>query len=170
MPIIAKKTGGGDFIPCPPGTWSAVCCDVVDLGLLEVTFGGKKKKQHKIYISWQIEEARADNKPHMISKRYTLSLHEKAALRKDLEAWRGRPFTDDELEGFDVEAVVGVACYIAAVKSGEYTNVASIMKLPRGVPSLVVRDYIRKKDRKDEAIGESHEQPFGDISDEDVPF
>ena len=88
--------------------------DVVDLGILvKVNWGGKGKKQHKIRIVWQVEEVRADNKPHQASKRYTLSLHEKAALRKDLESWRGRPFTAQELEGFDVEQVIGIAAILS---------------------------------------------------------
>ena len=152
MPIIAKATGGGgDFLPCPAGTHAAVCVDVVDLGILEVNFGGKGKKQHKIRIVWQVEEVRADNKPHQASKRYTLSLHEKAALRKDLESWRGRPFTAQELEGFDVEQVIGIAALLNVIqetKDGKtYANIASIMRLPKSMAAPTQRDYTRVCER-----------------------
>lgn len=172
MPIIAKKTGGGNFIPCPPGQFSAVCCDVVDLGVLEVSFGGKKKKQHKIYISWQVEEVMPDNRPFLISKRYTLSLHEKAALRKDLEAWRGRGFSEEELDGFDVESVIGAPCLINAVKNGEYTNVASIGRLHKSMTPLQVRDYVRVKDRPktDEVQQQENQQWAEQYTDDDISF
>lgn len=172
MPIIAKA-GGGSFIPAPVGTWAAVCCDVVDLGVLEVNFGGETKKQHKIRIVWQLDEVREDNKPHQASKRYTLSLHEKASLRKDLESWRGRAFTEDELHGFDVEAVIGVGAYVNIIeekKNGQtYSNVASIMRLPKGVHGPTVRDYVRVCDREN-AADSTDAQPYGEITDDDIPF
>src|ERR1039458_9745361 len=107
MPIIAKSSGTS-YPPAPQGTHAAVCVDVIDLGMLKVAFGGKEKTQHKIRVVWQIEELRDDGKPHQVSRRYTNSLHEKAALRKDLESWRGNPFTPSELEGFDLEVLLSV--------------------------------------------------------------
>ena len=177
MPIIAKVPSGSDYIPAPEGTFSAVCCDVVDLGMLEVTFGGKTKNQHKIWIVWQIDEVMADNRPYTVRKRYTLSLHEKAALRKDLESWRGRAFTAAELEGFDVESVISVACLLnvihaAGSKGGTFANVSSIMRLPKGMNAISVRDYVRVKDRtpaQAEAVTEGP-QWDGGITDDDVPF
>lgn len=173
MAIIAKKTGG-NFIPCPSGTFSAVCCDVVDLGVLKVSFGGKDKQQHKIYISWQIEEEKPDGKPFLTSKRYTLSLHEKAALRKDLEAWRGKPFTETECEGFDVEKLIGAPCFLNVLqeKKGDdtYANVKAIMKLPKGTPPLGVRDYVRVVDRKPEETPDEGPPLDMHITDDDVPF
>lgn len=183
MAIIAKASGG-NFIPAPAGAHSAVCCDVVDMGMLEVSFGGKTKTQHKIRIVWQIEEVMADNRPFIAQKRYTLSLHEKAALRKDLESWRGRAFSDTELEGFDVEVLLGKPCLLNVIqenKAGKtYSNVTSIMKLPKSMQPLTVRDYVRVVDRQPEPAQqpEGHEarwEPswegnFPDITDEDVPF
>lgn len=182
MPIIAKVTGGGgDFVPAPAGQHAAVCCDVVDLGMLEVEYGGKKKSQHKIRIVWQIDEVRADNKPYTVNKRYTNSLHEKATLRKDLESWRGVPFTDVELQGFDLEVLLSVPALLNVVqaqKGGEtYANVTAMMRLPKTMEAPKIRDYVRMKDRqpsKSEPVGTDlgHEGPTwdGEITDEDVPF
>ena len=36
MPIVAKASA--DFTPAPAGTHAATCVDVVDLGILEVTY------------------------------------------------------------------------------------------------------------------------------------
>ena len=179
MPIIAKA-GTSGFIPPPAGQWAAVCVDVVDLGVLEVTFGGKTKKQHKIRIVWQIDADRPDGSPHLASKRYTLSLHDKAALRKDLESWRANPFANDELEAFDVETVLHAPALLNIMeqKKGDdtYANVTAIMKLPKGMEAPTRRDYVRVVDRKTEAVGESQQQqpddPFSSepFPYEDVPF
>jgi hypothetical protein len=142
---------------------------------METTFGNKTKKQHKINIVWQLSEVRDDNKPYEVRKRYTLSLHEKAGLRKDLESWRGRPFTQAELEGFDVETVLSAPCMINVihnVKDGStYANVTAVMKLPRGLIAPTPRDYMRVCDRPaTEAEGappQDFEPPY---TDEDVPF
>lgn len=175
MPIIAKATSSA-FIPAPAGAHSAVCVDVVDLGVLEVNFGGKSKKQHKIRLVWQIEEVMADNKPYIVQKRYTLSLHEKASLRKDLESWRGRAFTTAELEGFDVETVIGVPCLLNVIETQKdgatYANVSSIMRLPKGMNAIKPRDYVRVIDREPQQAQQPEDQQaeaWG-ITDDDVPF
>jgi len=170
MPIIAKV--GPTFIPAPEGAHPAVCVDVVDLGTLEVNYGGKSKKQHKIRIVWQIDENQEDGKPFIVQQRFTLSLHEKAGLRKALESWRGKQFTDDELEGFDVETVIGKPCLLNVMhnkKDGAvYANVTSIMRLPKGLAILTPRDYVRVIDRTPDQA--SPDQDFGEITDDDVPF
>jgi len=177
MPIIAKASGA-NFIPAPPGAHAAVCVDVVDLGMLEVSFGGKTKQQHKVRIVWQIEEVRADNKPFSVSKRYTLSLHEKAALRKDLESWRGKAFTAEELEGFDLEMLLSKAALLNVIQqtrdNSTYANVASIMRLPKGMSAPTPSDYVRVCDRTP-SEAEAVPPEYGDgvvdsISDDMVPF
>lgn len=170
MPIYASAGSGTKFQPAPAGTHAAVCCDVRDLGVLETTWQGETKKQHKVLLSWQIDELRDDGKPYLISRRYTCSLHEKAGLRKDLEAWRGRAFTEAELHQFDLETILGKGCLLNVVhkQSGgdTYANVAGVMALPRGMTAPTVRDYVRFVDRKD---AEAHdEQP--PITADDVPF
>lgn len=178
MPIIATGGSGTTFKPAPAGVHTAVCCDVVDMGLLEVTYAGQTKKQHKVRLVWQIEELMDDGKPFIVQKRYTLSLHEKSNLRLDLQSWRGRAFTDDELRGFDLEKLIGINCMLNVVhtqKAGEtYANVTAVMPLKKGMPQIVVsKDYVRFKDRdaqqhqQAQASGSEPDDPFGD---EMVPF
>lgn len=174
MPIFAKA--GATFRPAPAGVHAAVCVDIVDLGELEVTYGGKTKRQHKIKIVWQIEELRDDGKQFLLQKRYTLSLHEKAGLRKDLESWRGRQFTEEELRGFDVEVLLGKECMLSVFhnfKDGStYANVNAIMKLPKGMPAPTPTDYVRECDRQPDTSGNAQPPDDGSysISDDDVPF
>jgi len=65
-----------------------------------------------------------------ISKFYTLSLHEKSNLGKDLTSWRGRPFTETEKQGFDVRNLIGVPCQLNVMhKDNGKEDISSIMPL-----------------------------------------
>lgn len=174
MPIIATKGDSKTYTPAPAGVHLAVCVDVVDKGWLEVTYAGKTKKQHKIVVAWQIDELRDDAKRHVVYKRYTLSLNEKANLRKDLESWRGRPFTLEEEIGFDVEAVIGASCLLNVQHnpSGDrvYANVMAVMPLHKGMAKMSALDYVREQDRTPEQVAEANGNASGDITVDDIPF
>lgn len=57
--------------------------------------------------------------PVVLWKKYTNSLSEKAYLRKDLESWRGKQFTEQELKWFDLSNIVWTPC-ILSVWINEY--------------------------------------------------
>jgi hypothetical protein len=136
MPIIAKDNGsGGVFEPIPTGTQHAVCAFVEDIGTHEGSYNGKPLVRHQIVICWELAEkmTQGDNtgKPFMVSKFYTLSLNEKSNLYKDLISWRGKAFTDEERDGFDVERLIGANCLLNIVTTKktngkEYSEVASL--------------------------------------------
>lgn len=177
MSIIAKKKKT-EFTPAPEGLHSAVCCDVVDLGIVESQWGSA----HKVQIRWQLEEKDAKtDKPFMVVSKYTLSLHEKSRLRPMLEAWRGRKFTNDELDGFDLEALIGVNCQVQVIHDikddgGVWANVQAVVPPPKnGIKLRVSDDYVRVQDRPDEQFSGSKEQSgYGDyapgVDDESIPF
>lgn len=172
MPIIATAGDSKTYTPAPEGTHQAVCVDVIDKGILEVTYAGKTKKQHKVSLAWQLAELRDDAKRFLVYKRYTLSLNEKATLRKDLESWRGKKFTRDEEMGFDVESVIGANCLVNVqhntVQDKTYANVTAVMALPKGMTKLNIADhYVREQDRA-EASADDH-APLTD-DDSDIPF
>lgn len=143
MSLIAKEKTGSDIPPVPEGVYTAVCYSIIDIG---VQYSERfDKAARKVVISWEIPEHRIDlerngmkaNLPRAISSRYTLSLGEKAILRRDLNAWRGRAFTEAELKGFDLKKLLGAACQlqvIHAVKDSKtFANVGTLMALPKGV-------------------------------------
>ena len=149
MAIYAKRPES-TFTLCPEGLHHAVCVDVVDLGVVTGAFGDK----HKVRIVWQIEEENDKLRRFTARKQYNLTLHEKATLRKDLESWRGRKFTDAELDGFDLEKLLGVNCQIQVVhdiadEGTIYANVQAVVPAPKNVPKLLPLDYTRDKDRPD---------------------
>jgi hypothetical protein len=138
--ILTDSTGGAAFAPCPAGSYLARCIRVIDIGTVTSDYQGETKSARKVLLAFEIldeENRRDDGGPYIISKRYTASLHEKAALRKDLASWRGRDFTPEELKGFDLSAVLGKDAFISVVhttKDGKtFANLASIMKAPRGM-------------------------------------
>jgi len=138
--MIVSSTGG-DFKPIPEGTYIATCVRVIDLGTQITTFQGADKLQRKVLIAWEVPdemvEFDGERRPALIMQRYTASLSDKATLRKHLEAWRGRRFTEDELKGFDLKNVLGKACQLQVLHSenGAYANVAAIMAVPKGMPA-----------------------------------
>jgi hypothetical protein len=74
-----------------------------------------------------------------VSKTYTLSMHEKSTLRKDLESWRGRGFTEAEAAKFDITKLLGVPCILSVIHkpgvtdpSKSYVVVSNISKLMKG--------------------------------------
>jgi len=143
MAIYASDTGGKDFKKVPPGCHFAICNMVVDLGVQRSEFQGQVKSQHKVYLRWEVPDERItyekDGKetegPCSIGSTYTLSLHEKAKLRQVLENWRGKPFTADELKGFDISSVAGKCCQLMVTHTeGEgktYANITGIIGLSK---------------------------------------
>ena len=143
MALIAKETGSGDFTPIPEGMHHAICYGIYDLGThFSEKFG---KSAHKVLILWEIPNIRIDvevggevkNLPKSISKQYTLSLNEKAILRKDLESWRGKRFSKDELGGFDLARLIGANCQLQILhheKDGRvYSNIQTIVPVMQGM-------------------------------------
>lgn len=152
MPIYAKAGEKKFYAPAPEGTQQGVCVDVIDLGMKPNAFKNGEL-QHKIRIIWQIDELREDGLRFTVGKQYTLSLHEKATLRRDLEAWRGKKFTEDDLkgDGFDVEKLVGANALLAITHERSSTdptkvfaNVTTISPLLKNMPKLAMLGYERK--------------------------
>jgi hypothetical protein len=152
MVLTANNKGGSSIPPIEAGTHHAVCFGAVDLGTQETMFKtptGETKSTHQILLMWEIPSITYEFtdkagvktiQTKTITKLYTLSLGEKANLRADLVSWRGIPFTEEELEKFDVFKVLGASCLlqIIHVKKGEktYGNISSIAKPMKGMPEL----------------------------------
>jgi len=143
MSLTAKDSGGGSFTPVAPGMHLARCYRIVDLGTQKSEYKGQVKHLQKVMIQFEVHGeddngnalVTAKGEPMSISKNFTLSLSEKATLRIDLQAWRGRDFTADELRGFELKNVLGAWAMITAAKSAgnngkEYTNIISINPVP----------------------------------------
>jgi hypothetical protein len=144
LTVNAGNGGNRDFEPVSAGVHTARCYQIIDLGHQTTEWQGTVKVLPKVRITWEIcDENMSDGRPFSISREYTASIGPKATLRKDLEAWRNRPFTESELAAFSLENVLGAPCQLQighTDKNGKvYANINSIMSTPKGmsVPELV---------------------------------
>ena len=131
-------SAAGTFEPCPAGTHLAVCISVVDLGTHEQEYQGERYSSRQLMLTWELpDEPMESGEPYTISKWYNFSMNEKSNLRKDLEAWRGVPFTAANLgpDGdFEIDRLLGKGCLlnVIAKPTGKGTKAAGIMKVTKG--------------------------------------
>lgn len=185
MSIIVKDTGSGDFQIPDAKLHNGVCTAVFDLGMQA---GYQGQIQHKVAIFWELEDVITDGgdydgKRFVVSNMYTASLNERANLRCILESWRGRGFTETELDGFDIAVLRTVPCTVHIIhnkneKTGRtYANVDAVLKHDKKLgevmtPELLpdwMPDWIKKK--LDVPIVTADDGgTTQDIFDDDVPF
>jgi len=146
---------GGSFESTPVGSHLARCYRIVDVGTQKSEYQGQVKYLHKVMLGWEIHGVNddgtpikmKDGRPFAMFKNYTLSWSDKATLRIDLQAWRGRPFTAEEMRRFDLKTVLGAWCMLNVIeRAGNdgkmYVNVANISPVPAmikqaGLPAAV---------------------------------
>ena len=107
---------------------AAVCVDVVELGVIETPWGAKPKTK----LVFELEQLKPNGYRVTASRTYTKSLHEKSALRPELERWLGRPLNGRELAGgFTFRSLIGHPCTLTVMpalsESGHaYQKIVSI--------------------------------------------
>lgn len=146
MAMIAKESTGSNIEKLENGVYTAISSMLIDLGKqTSEKFG---KTQRKFMIIWTIlgEEIEINGQklPRTMSKEYGYSLGEKSNLRKDLQAWRGVPFTAEELQGFNLLNILNKPCQLQIIKEDKngntYNNITSIMSLPKGTTIELLKD------------------------------
>lgn len=151
MSIIASGCGT-NYTPIPAGTYIARCYSMIHIGTIKESYMGEEKELNKVRITWELPTELKEfkigegEKPYSIAKEFTLSMHEKANLRKFLESWRGKGFTDEEAKNFDVTKLLGKSCLISVIhktnKQGNaYAIISSVSTLPKG---MICPDQINK--------------------------
>lgn len=128
-----------NYDPIPEGTHLAVCNMLVDIG---IQFSERfNNRNEKVIIGWELPDVKLElsDGPHSrtITQTYTSSINEGSNLRNDLAAWRGRDFTKQELDAFNLRNILGTSCLINVVhkqSNGKtYANIQSVMALPKGM-------------------------------------
>lgn len=150
--LKTPESKGGDFEQVPAGVYLARCFQMIDLGTQEITskqFGTSNKRQIMLYFELLQDEdgekvTMEDGRPFAISQIYTWSMHKKAKLRADLNAWRGKPFTEEEANGFEITKLLDkfVKLQVVHNQSGDktYANIGALMatkKTDKGVNDLL---------------------------------
>ena len=150
MSLIVENTGG-NFKPIPAGVHLARCYRIIDIGTQKSEYEGKINFLHKVKFVWEVHGEDQDGtplvtdkgEPMIITKDYTLSWGEKANLRKDLESWRGRQFTEEEQRRFDLKQVLDKWCMVNVAhkpkKNGQgvYANIVSVTPVPQALKAVI---------------------------------
>lgn len=161
MIVTGSNSERKQFQIAPAGTHLARLYRIIDLGTQMREYEGKvtMSRKGKFFFELHGEDAEgkplltSDGKPLIQSREYTISLNEKANLRRDLEAWRGKSFTEEELKGFHLKTLLGHFCMvnISHRQKGDVTyadlkgisSVPAIYKkagLPEGVNTTMLFD------------------------------
>lgn len=130
----------------PSGNYIARCYQMLQIGTVDEMVMGATKTLNKVRIGWELPtELKIFNpdkgeQPFVISKEFTLSMHEKSNLRKLLASWRGIDFTEDEAKCFDITKLLSVPCMINVIHkpsksdpSKIYEEISNVSAMPKGV-------------------------------------
>jgi hypothetical protein len=139
------------WTPCPEV--DGQLAQIVDVSDTFILSSAEYEDKEVFRIILEINELNEDGYRFTVSTRpFTVSLHEKANLRKFVEKVLGRELTPAELEaGFEVESLIGKFCKItvehAQVGDKTYANIALVSKAKEPIKDTWKTDFIRLKDR-----------------------
>jgi hypothetical protein len=145
MAIIAESTGGSNYEPVEAGTYAARCYSMVYMGTLDESYQGQEKTLKKVRLTFELPtelkvfKEEKGEQPCVLSKDFTLSMHEKSGLRKFLQNWRGKAFTEDEAKKFDITVLLGKPCMLSvihktsAANGKTYAEIAGVSTLMKGM-------------------------------------
>lgn len=130
----ASIGGGADFEIAPEGLLGARIREIIDIGTTDGIYGEK----HQIMAIFELcDELDRTGFPFSVVKFYTLSLHEKANLCKDIESIAGKKMTDEDKLAFDFKRLLGTACMVNLQHRDTGTKVRadikSITPVPKGM-------------------------------------
>ena len=125
--------------PVEPGVYMAVCVGVVDLG--EQYSEKFKNYANNVKFVWSLPsetiEIEGKIEERQLSKEFSVSVSKKGGLRAFLESWNSKSYSDDEFAELDLFDQLGKPCQLQVVLNDtkEYSNVANLMPLPKGMPA-----------------------------------
>lgn len=126
--------------PVEPGIHPGICVGLYDIGTHVDQVFNKKKRKYVI----EFELPAADPKtledgtvvPRTLSTTVTASMHPKGMLRPLLEGWRGKTFTEEEANSYDISKILGKPAQLNVVhdskNSKTYANIRTILPAPKG--------------------------------------
>lgn len=134
-----KASKGGDgagFAKAPPGNHPARLVAIVDMGTQwsDGFQGAAGKWRRTAYFVWELVTKPVEGQPGrntLIACDLTLSLVEKAKLRKWVEARTGRAIPDGG--AFDISSELGQPCLLNVVMKGEYPKIDNVSGVPDGM-------------------------------------
>jgi len=166
--LVAKKNSGSGYQNPPAGVHLARCIELIDLGT-QTPDNPQYNPSRKLLIRWELPDTKyqikddqgnvKEEKPFIVQAEYTLSLGDKSKLKPMLESWRGKAFSAEELEAFEVSILLDIPCQLNLTEKiskndNKYMIVAAVMPIKMGT-DIPKRVYELKKfdiDSFDQAI------------------
>lgn len=151
MPLKAPVSNK-EFEIVPAGNHLARLYRIIHVGIIKGEYMGESKDVDTIMLGFELpNETRVfkegeEPKPFAISQEYTLSMSEKANLRKLVESMKGQAFTETEAEDFDILSLIGTSCLLNVIhktsqKGKPYAKIQGATPLPKGMePAAPVND------------------------------
>lgn len=178
--ILSEPEGMVDFPTHPEGQFAACCIDIIEHFGVETKFGTKDRIQLRFYTGEQGTASGSKGSEQVdiwIDHFCNRSFHPESSLRRFLEAWRGRKFSHEEAQGFDIEKLIGVNALVQIghneTERKTYANIVAVMALPKAMqPTQPPEDYVRVKDREDHEGESAHRESDPPVTedDSDLPF
>lgn len=147
---INARSEESKFKPHPEGTLAAVCVDVIDLGKKVDEWQGKTKVQPKCALVFMTGKTNPDTGDlHDVSIEFTVSMGDKSNLRRFLESWRGKKYTEEQAEkGVPIHKLAGQPALITvehhqSSKGRTYARILSVSPLPEGLLPPTLPEYKR---------------------------
>jgi len=128
--------------PVDPGVYIAVCVHSIDLGEQLCEYKDKSKSfNNQVQFVFELigETVEIDGKqePRTLSRTLNFTQSKNGGLRKFVQSWLGKTFSDEAFAEFDTNDLVGMPAQLSVIlnESGEYANIDTIMQLPKGMPA-----------------------------------
>lgn len=155
----------------PKGNHVARIYSIIHIGTILSDFkneDGSDKLVNTVSIGWELpNEKRTFNEekgpqPMVISQDYTLSMNEKANMRKLVQGIIGTDLDEEEAGAFDVSKLMGMECMLqinhkTSKKGSQYAVVASGATIPKGmkVPKAINEPRVLDYDNWNEELFQS---------------
>lgn len=144
MATTAPRPERTKIPPIAAGTHAAIMYKILKIGTVPEEYQGVAKNLQKVYLTFELPNETYVFKeedgpmPRVISKEFTLSMGEKANLRKFVEGIIGVNLTDDEAYSFDIETLIGKPFLLSVVhkkstKGDIYANITNSAPLMKGM-------------------------------------
>ena len=147
-----------------PGTYMGLCVGIYGIGEQENTYKDKTRYVEQIIFTFEFPtetiEIDGEQKPRQLSRTFTASVSEKSGLRKFLKSWRGKDFpSEEEMGDFEIFSMLGRSAMFNIVQNDKgYSNIDSVMPLPKGVPDPSTETALLTFD-----VDEWDDDAFGDL-------
>src|ERR1700748_3863007 len=131
MAITAKSTSTPREL-IPADNYIARCYQMIEIGTVTELYMGEPKQMVKVRIGFELPtltkvfKEENGEQPFVFSAEYTLSMTEKANLRKLLTSWRGTPFTEEEAKAFDITKLIGAPCFLNIIHKASKSDATKV--------------------------------------------